>query len=196
MRKNAISAIILAAGYSSRMGVSKALLRYDNKNSFVKKALQVYTDFGCKEVVIVVNSELSNEPSITSLLSKNIKLVTNPYPDKGRFFSLKCGCKNLDFENDIFVHNVDNPFVEKNLLNELLANQGEYDYLYPSYKGKGGHPILLSQKVVMAITGENNFNQNLKLFLKNFPNSRIEVDNPNVTANINTKEDYNNYFKI
>ncbi len=51
------SAIILSAGKSSRMGVPKFSLMFDDKSTFLEKIINAYADFGCEEIIVVLNNE-------------------------------------------------------------------------------------------------------------------------------------------
>ena len=41
----------------------------------------------------------------------------------------------------------------------------EFDYAVPTYKGRGGHPVLLSKKVIRNIIAEKENGMNLKDYL-------------------------------
>ncbi len=49
------SVIILAAGKSSRMGLPKLSLRYNENKIFIEHIVNKYEDFRCKEIIIVEN---------------------------------------------------------------------------------------------------------------------------------------------
>ncbi|MCD4695433.1 MAG: hypothetical protein K8S16_04250, partial [Bacteroidales bacterium] len=94
-----------------------------------------------------------------------------------------------------FIHNVDNPFVNHCVLQLLFDQLGKGDFAVPVYKGKGGHPVLLSEKIITAIIAEKEHDLNLRDFLKDYSRQEVEVDDETVLVNINTMEEYGNYFK-
>ena len=135
------SAIILAAGKSSRMGIPKLFLKFDEENTFIEHIVNDYQSFGCKEIVIVVNNignDYLNKSKIPFL--DNVKIVINKHPDWHRFYSLKIGAKNLFGDLPVFIHNVDNPYVSPTVLKKLIKHSDKADYISPEFDGKGGHP--------------------------------------------------------
>lgn len=189
------SAIILAAGKSERIGFPKLSLNYNKNRVFCEHIVEEYYDFGCKEIVFVVNEigfkYLDNNKII---FPENVTIAINKYPDWHRFYSLKVGVKGLMKERTTFVHNVDNPFVNVKVLNKLLVNSTVADYLTPEYKGKGGHPILISETIVKNVKRHREDQLHFKEFLNQYSMARIPVDDEKVLVNINTSEDYKRYF--
>ena len=189
------SVIVLAAGKSSRIGLPKLSLRYDENTIFIEHIVNKYESFGCKEIIIVVNETGNNFLTENKIqLSDNVKIVINKHPEWHRFYSLKTGAKSMSEVLPVFVHNVDNPFVNHKVLNELLGNKGKADYISSEFNGKGGHPVLLSEKIVedVIVTKENQIH--FKEFLNRYSRKKVRVDDEKVLVNINTKEEYRRYF--
>jgi CTP:molybdopterin cytidylyltransferase MocA len=191
------SALILAAGNSQRMGQPKFTLMFDKNITFVEYIISNYQKAGCKSIVAVFN------PSGVKLfqkkfphLCKTVCIVENDYPEWGRFYSIKKGLEKCDRNIPTFIHNVDNPFAEKDLLTNLIINLGHADYSNPIFQGKGGHPIAISPKITQLILLEDNINISLKEYLKQFKKISQEVNDERVTININTQEDYFNVKKF
>lgn len=190
------SAIILAAGESSRMGSSKSFLKYNEVELFIQHIISEYHSFGCKDIIIVTNAKdvkwfIDN----ANTLQKNLFILTNLHPEWHRFYSLKLAAKEAIKNDYVFVHNVDNPFVNMNILIELMANRQNADYIIPEYKGKGGHPILISQKVIHDIVSEEQDLLHLKDFLKKYTQKRVGVDDENILVNINNIDEYKSFLK-
>lgn len=190
------SVIILAAGKSERVGFPKLLLPYDNYNTFLEHILKKYNDLGAKEIVAVVNA--ISEESIRKhriKISANVKLTINEHPEWHRFYSLKLGAKSLKDIHCVFVHNVDNPFVNYDVLNELITNSDKADYVSPQYNRIGGHPFLISAKVIRDLKDSESNQQHLKKFLHQYSAIKVSVKDKNILVNINTLEEYRKYFK-
>jgi len=190
------SVIILSAGYSSRMNRHKALLPFFGDTVFLEHIIQKYLSVAfCQKIVIVVNEELSELLKSYNLSSSKIKTIVNPQSDKGRFYSIYCGVKALEDKNNaVFIHNVDNPFVNIGTINLLMQSINKYDYIIPAYKSKGGHPVLLSEKVINAIEREQDFSKNFRVFLQKFRKKYVDVNDEKVLVNINTLQDYQKLF--
>lgn len=195
MQRANTSAIILAAGNSSRMGLPKLSLEFKEGRTFLENVINEYSEFGCNEIIVVVNPE-GHKYIVNSLqpFADNVKIAINEFPELGRFYSLKTGCLELSEINNVFIHNVDNPFVNQAVLKKLLNRSKDFDYVIPSYKGKGGHPVMISGDVVAAVISEPDVNQHLKEFLNRFPSTKEEVDDKKVLVNINDTEEYKKYF--
>lgn len=185
------SAIVLAAGKSKRMGMPKLWIKHKNGLTFWEHLIKKFEAFGCREIITVINSdaqELMNNVNVENY--RNHKFAINEYPDWERFYSLKVGIKKLKEVIPVFIHNIDNPFVEIGVL-ESLANQiYEADYISPSYRGKGGHPNLISTKIVKEILNEPEDQIHLKEFLSKFQRKKIEIRDKRILLNINTEEKY------
>jgi len=192
-KKTDSSVIILSAGKSSRMREHKALLQFDENNTFIQKIVKTYLQFGCRQVIVVANPD--NFQSIESL-NLSCKIVVNESFEKGRFSSINKGLKELLDEKYVFIQNVDNPFVNKDILDKLFFFRSENCYISPLYKNKGGHPILIPNKIYTKIQREKTQNQNLNLFLQQFCRKNVLINEPKILLNINSKEDYYKFFKI
>lgn len=193
--KKDFSVIILAAGNSSRMGFPKFALKYSNTQTFMEHITEEYEKFGCSEVIVVVN--VANYQYLQKQkipFDEKIKFVVNEHPEWHRFYSLKKGVQALSKKVKIFVHNVDNPFVNPEVLMALKQNAGKYDYIYPAFNRRGGHPFFLSENVVTDLKNEVENQIHLKNFLKQYDTKRIKVLDEKVLVNINTMVDYRKYF--
>lgn len=191
--KHKISAVILSAGRSERMGTPKFSLRFDSDNTFLQKIAWCYHDYGCQEIVIVVNGNDYRllEGSHISL-PPDTRIIVNMYPGREKFFSLKLALKTLEAADQVFVSVIDNPFVKKELFNALLMSDG--DYRYPVYKGRGGHPFIISAAVVNDIIKWKNDREHLREFLGRYKSTAVKTDDVYILVNINTLDDYHNYF--
>ena len=196
MLKNDISiqALILAAGASNRMGSPKLSLAFDKKHSFIEQIINQYDAFGCTEIWSVINADnLSFYKK--AVLSHRAKYILNKQQKSSRFYSLQLGLQAMKNTQAVFVHNVDNPFVEQDVLRKMMAQLGTADYITPRYKGKGGHPILLTKKMVHAILNAKGSNYVLSDFIKTFHKKTVEVPYASILTNINTPEAYAEFVR-
>jgi molybdenum cofactor cytidylyltransferase len=188
-------ALILAAGMSERMGVPKMMLPFDENRTFLDVITESYLDFGCSEVIVVVNE--TNSSLVEEYKRKGrIKIVINKHPDWQRFYSIQLGLKSMDNPGAVFIHNVDNPFVNSEVLNELTKALNEPGIVVPVYKDRGGHPVLISKMVVGEILKCSDYSVNFKTFLKRFKRVNVLSGNKNILVNINTLEEYHKTIKI
>ncbi|WP_372368609.1 NTP transferase domain-containing protein [Candidatus Uabimicrobium sp. HlEnr_7] len=182
--KNNISCLILAAGLSSRMGKCKSSLKWDSQRSFLQKIIEDYISFGCEDIIVVGNS------TITPF--RQAKFITNPHPEKERFFSIKMGMQQVKSPY-CFLQPIDQPFTTQSLLKKLSCNIETYDYVVPCFEKRGGHPIFLGQKVINTISNSSD-DSNLRIILRSFLRKNIAVNNDFVLRNIDTPQQYQQYF--
>jgi molybdenum cofactor cytidylyltransferase len=190
------AAIILAAGFSERMGVEKLALPFDGQHSFVSRILQSYQIFGCNSIVLVVNHR--GEKAINKALAGNaagFELAVNPFPERGRLSSLKAGLERLNQGVYAFIHNVDNPFVNQELLGKMLSLSEKADYIVPAWEGRGGHPVLLSPHVIADIKKVASDSKPLYQILSKYKRTVVEAKHANVLLNVNTPNDYQAFLK-
>lgn len=185
--------VILAAGASSRMGRDKALLPWQGGTFLSRaiKALQRET-----ELVIVVAG--ANADRLGPVVYANAGfLVVNPDPERGQLSSLQRGLEEvLNRGRDAaIVTLVDRPAPSAETIGALkhifLTSRDEVWAVVPEYDGRHGHPFVIGREMMEAFLRapdtstardvEHAFQQ-LILYQP--------VDDPLVTVNINTKEDY------
>lgn len=185
------SCIILSAGNSSRMAEHKALLRYNEDSTFIQRISQTYAQAGIEQIIIVVNTELSDQIRERKInLPDKTTLVINHKPEMGRFYSLQTGIKNVKPGNYCFFQNIDNPFTSEKLLQELIIYKAEADVIMPAFQGRTGHPVLISPSVVHKIFSALDTDRRIDLFLKKLKVKKTETSDQNILANINSQEDY------
>ena len=189
--KKDCSVIILAAGYSSRMGCAKFALRLPDGTSFLENIIKQYSDFGCSQVIVVVNNEgklfLDKNPIQGT---KTIDFVVNYHPEYERFYSVKTGLVAVNNDNSVFLHNADNPFANLETLESLYKNRNIADFVKPIFNQKGGHPILISNRIIRDIVLSENHNVNLNEFLKKYSRKEIQTEDEKIILNVNTMDDY------
>ena len=200
-----ICGVILAAGFSSRMGRDKALLPWPPVaegtpavNSFLGATidlLQPYTD-----LVIVVAGK--NEAALAPVVyAHGAFLVINRQPERGQFSSLQVGLQEvLNHGRDAaFVALIDRPPVlpgTVRLLREaFLYAAPDVWAVVPEVQRDGqivhGHPILIGREMIQAflhapVTGtardvEHQYQQHIQY---------VRVEDSRVGVNIDTPEDY------
>ncbi len=184
------SAVILAAGHSSRMGVPKMFLEVSPGVSFLDACVDAFIGFGCKEVLVVTNPSFMMLVDLKPSWEGIVRLVQNAKPDYGRFYSLQCGLKALIGMRSVFFHNVDNPFVSKEVLTALSSKEGEASVVRPSFNKQRGHPVLINSNVVKDMLSEKGHVQDLRDYLARYKNVSVPVKTPDILKNINTPEDY------
>ena len=174
----------------------KALLPFGDENlTFLEKIVGSYLSAGIHQVIIVVNSSLYKLIKAGPLaLPEEVKLVVNLHPENGRFYSLQTGLRVVAAGSYVFIQNADNPFVEPDVLRNLIEKRKEASVVVPVFSGKAGHPVLISPEVCSSILKSEIQDTRLDFFLRDFPSQFVESDNNRILININTPGDYRREF--
>jgi len=149
-------AVILAAGYSSRAGSNKMMFDIDGK-PVLSHTIEAFLPV-CDKVVVVGGHYYNEIESIVSQYD-SVQLVKNKNYQMGMFSSILCGMSFV--EHQCFVCPGDYPLINNGVVRKLMEVKG--DFCVPKYKGKRGHPVLLSKESVDRLKTWSR-NSNLKLF--------------------------------
>lgn len=185
-----IGAIILAAGYSSRMGRFKPALHIGDK-TIIARLIASFYDAGIKDIVVVSGHKreelklLINDLNVAEAYNKN-------YAD-GMFTSIQSGVRqiNRDFDG-FFLVPADCPLMEKETIQVLLNEiKDDKSFVVPCYRGKKGHPLYIPMKYreeILSYDGKNG----LKGITDKYNDLmiRIETDRESVVLDMDTPKAY------
>lgn len=151
MKTSHYAAIILAAGFSSRMEHFKPLLKISDR-TVTDRLVSLYRERGI-EVMLVTGWQ--KEQLIAGITSRDVNIVENPDFAAGMFSSIKAGLKRADAAGcrSVFIHPVDIPLVRPFTLQRLLdaAEKNPGRIIYPLCTQQRGHPVLLPSHVFPSI---------------------------------------------
>lgn len=151
---NNYSAIILSAGYSSRMGHFKPLMDLKNKNP-LKMCISLFLNCNIKNIIVVTG--YLNE-SINKQIKENVKLVFNEKYDEGMFSSVKAGVAALNQNTDaFFILPVDIPSIQEFTIKKMIESYEKIGrgILYPVFNEEKGHPTLIPYSLSQEILKSN-----------------------------------------
>lgn len=149
-RKANVAALILSAGFSSRMGDFKPLLPLGEMTA-LERTISLFRSSGVEDVRVITGFHSEElEPLLTRLKTRNI---VNPRYHDGMFTSVIAGAETISNGIDaFFILPVDIPLVRPATIRCLLeAYDPGNDVLYPCFQGLRGHPPLISARHVNAI---------------------------------------------
>ena len=180
----------MAGGNSTRMEYPKPWLSI-GKSTFLSEIIQLYKGFGIENIIVVLNEKFTTPKWEKEFLNvKNIAtIITNSFPEKGRLYSLQLGLKTIKSDL-VFIHNVDNPFVEKEVLKQLIKHTSFKQITIPTFKKNGGHPVIINEIVKEEIISNYQNYETLKEVFSIYTKEYIEVASSSVLKNINTPQEF------
>jgi xanthine dehydrogenase accessory factor len=185
-----ISALVLAAGTSSRMGEPKPLVRLEGE-PILSRVLRSVAASRVGETVVVLGAEA---PRVRSEVPfDHARVVENPAFREGMSTSLRAGVAALSPESEaFFVVLGDAPFVRASTLDALIAARGRTGakIVLPTYEGVRGNPVLLDRSLtgeVDELTGD----RGCRTLRQHHPDETVEVpvDDPGVVIDLDTPDD-------
>lgn len=183
----------MAGGSSSRMNFPKPWLIFENNATFLETIINRYKCLGFKKIVISLNKAffLTDYTDRIEFLELHATIIQNNYPEKGRLYSLYIALKELKEVDFAFIHNVDNPFVDVEVVNTLYKERNSVGSTIPTYNQKAGHPIIIGKIVIDEVINNYEKYDTLKQLINKFDKKYVDVNNSSILININTPQDYN-----
>ena len=186
-----ISAIILAAGESTRMGRLKALLPWQG-STLIQYQVESLQEAGVDQVVVVVGHRWE-EVEAPVRGQPGVETVVNPDYKQGKTTSIKTGLSRVSpSAQAVLVLAVDQPR-PVSILKSLLDVHLERGNLItcPEYGGHRGHPFIFSATLMSELAAITEEGQGLREVVDRHraDTYRMAVDNPIVNADMNSPED-------
>jgi CTP:molybdopterin cytidylyltransferase MocA/5'-deoxynucleotidase YfbR-like HD superfamily hydrolase len=192
MNKDRISAVVLAAGYSSRMGCFKPLLPLGG-TTVLERVIALFREVCISDIRVVVGYRADE---LLPLLSRaQVPCIRNERFGDGMFSSVLEGFASLRQSpvDLFFLLPVDIPLVRPSTLRQLLrafSPGGAAKVLYPAFLGKRGHPPLIAMEVADQIARMEGAGC-LKGALQRFERQALQVEVPdeNILSDMDTPAD-------
>lgn len=190
------TAIVLAAGRSSRMGTLKGLLQWKGTTLF-EHQLQNLRESVFSDIVVVLGYKA--EAFIPIAKKYPIKIIINEQFYEGKCSSIISGVKTaVKSAETILITSVDQPLqsLTINMLAESLVKRGSL-IAVPSHQGKRGHPILFSAQLRNDLLSIKEERMGLRDVIQEHENFLLEVpvENDQIHLNLNNQDDYINALK-
>jgi molybdenum cofactor cytidylyltransferase len=152
-----VSAILLGAGESKRMGRDKLMLPW-GKGTVLEHCLEVLLRSETREVVVVVRSRSEEfEDRINkypAFMRKKIKVVVNPDYLEGMSSSIRKGLRFVDpGSSGVLIALGDQPLLKANTINALIHAfiHGKRKIAIPFYHNKRGNPVLFDRGYIRGL---------------------------------------------
>ena len=193
-----ISAVVLSAGESSRMGRPKALLSIDGQ-TFIDKIVWVLKQTSVAKVIVVLGHNADEMRRRIEHLP--VEILINPEYKLGQLSSLQVAVRLLQRDADcdgMLVHLVDHPYIDAKLVESMIErfHAGGKLIVVPRYGGKRGHPVIFSRKLFGELLAAP-MDQGAKAVVNAHRDDTLEIDTEEfgVTVDIDTPDLYQRHVK-
>jgi len=192
-----VSAILLAAGESQRMGRPKQLLPFGS-STILGKTIDNLLSSRADEVIVVLGTRAGAMKQV--IAGRQVKVVVNPDYREGMSTSLIAGLEHVDSKAQwVMVALADQPLIDKDTYNRLIEGALGCDMgiILPTYRSKRGNPVIFSIKYkdeLLGLEGDLGGRE----ILKKHPDDILEVavGSEGVTIDINNLDDYYSCLKL
>jgi CTP:molybdopterin cytidylyltransferase MocA len=185
------TAVVLAAGGSSRLGRDKLTLDLGGV-PLLERTIACYTKATRVEDVLVVLPPGGKE-AWSFLASLRVHLVENPDPSRGMISSIRTALESAWVKGkDFLVAPADVPFVKPEIVDKIVVafRARRCDILLPTYLGMGGHPGMYSADVQRDFFLHGDRQGAREVILRHRERTvRLAVPDPDVCFDVDTDED-------
>lgn len=188
----ALSAILLAAGESSRMGRQKALLPWHGSELIAYQLQQLAAVESIGEIVVVTGHEPDAVEACVAGAPK-ARAVRNPGYRTGKVSSIVAGVRALSPDSDgVLLLGVDQPRPAA-LLNALVGEHEAANALItlPAYKGRRGHPPIFDRRLFDELLHIEESTQGVRAVMLRHADdvNVVETDDPIAVLDLNSPDD-------
>jgi molybdenum cofactor cytidylyltransferase len=194
-----ISAIVLAAGLSTRMGQLKQLLPYE-EHTVIEQVVSALLASPVDEVLVVTGHK--REAVEAALVRWPVKAVFNPDYAQGEMLSsVQAGLRATSAACQAALLAVgDMPAIQPSVIARLICayRAAGDDFVYiPSYQMRAGHPVLVPRPhwgAILSLPRGENLRSVLRA--KDTHVQWVVVDTPSVLRDIDTPSDYQRELEL
>jgi molybdenum cofactor cytidylyltransferase len=190
-----ISAILLAAGQSQRMGCDNKLIKKYNKKHLINHILDTLIKSKINKIIVVSGFQNSKVKKII-VKNKKINFVYNKNYKSGMSSSIKTGLKRISKKNIGFlIIHADMPKISRKIINKLYEaiKNKDKEIFVPIYKRKLGNPVGFKYsmlKKLKKIKGDKGAKKIIKRNKKKL--YLVKVNAKSIFNDLNTPRDFLN----
>jgi molybdenum cofactor cytidylyltransferase len=190
-----ISAIILAAGQSIRMGQPKMLMPW-GETSVIVKVVDSVTEGGVQDICVITGNH--HKEIIKALIERQVRTQQNENFANGEMLtSVQVGLQSLSDETEAaLVVLGDQPQIKSDVVREIIDryHATHHPIIIPSYQMHRGHPWLVEKSTwpcILKLTRPDT----LRTFLITYADKidYILVNTPSILQDLDTQDDYQQY---
>ena len=190
-----ISAILLAAGESKRMGQPKLLLPFGNR-TILEQTVDNLLNSRLNEVIVVVGHKA--QELTLKLTNRPVKIVLNPVYHEGMGSSIAKGLSLVDDScRAVMLVLADQPLIDSKTINLLIEVFLSHDkgIVVPVCRGRRGHPVIFTTKYrrrLQSLVGDIGGRQ----IIEEHEDDTFEavIDSESINIDIDTTDDYRSHI--
>jgi molybdenum cofactor cytidylyltransferase len=194
-----ISAIVLAAGLSVRMGRLKQLLPY-GEHTVIEQVASVLLATSVAELLVITGHERAAVEA--TLAQWSVRTVFNPRYAAGEMLSsVQVGLRAVDPQSQAALLALgDMPGLEGQVVHELIKayqQTGGTAVCIPSHQKRAGHPVLVPRAYwppILALPAGSSLRSVLRA--QETPVEWVVVDTPSVLRDMDTPQDYERELRL
>jgi molybdenum cofactor cytidylyltransferase len=186
-----ITAIILAAGESKRMGQPKMLMPW-GKSTVIQTVIATFQSAGVSDILVVTGG---SRRQVELLVGRSAQVIFNETYQQGEMLSsLQLGLTAKKHEaSAALIALGDQPQMQKRTVQQILQsyNEKHTTIIVPSYQMRRGHPWLVSRELwddILALKSKQTPRDFLNAHAKEIV--YVNVNTPSIFEDIDTPEDY------
>ena len=199
-----VSAVILAAGLSSRMGQHKMLLPYKNDIILSATIRNIQASLVNKYVLVLGH----NAQAVREILPKGVPFVFNADYEQGMTSSIQCGIRNLNLNDTGDIYGImvclgDMPAITAQQYDDLITSfeqaykKNPNTILVPFYQDQRANPVIFSSIYAAEILehkssfGCKGLISKYKQYVNTFP-----ITSASYISDIDTPQDYQRLLSL
>lgn len=193
-----ITAVILAAGRSTRMGQLKPLLPIQG-SPMLEVVIKQVLQFPFHQVIAIIGHEQERIKATISIQDERFQWVVNHDYAHGQSTSLKEAKRHCPPDiKGMLVFLGDQPCIQPTTISQLLslclAEQSDHHYIIqPRYKQKPGHPVFISQGMFAFFDKLAGDEGAKRIFPFADKHTFLPVEDDGVVLDLDTPQDYEAY---
>lgn len=181
-----VAAVILAAGYSSRIGGFKPLMELGGQ-SLIERCAGLFRRAGIDDIVLITGHRHQEVEAEAARL--DLSCLHNPDYDSGMYSSVCTAAAHLTGIDGFFMLPVDIPLIRPATITALSAAFTGRAVVYPCFAGLRGHPPLIPAHLIPAILAHDG-RGGLKFLLAQQEQQDIAVWDNGILMDADTPEDF------
>jgi CTP:molybdopterin cytidylyltransferase MocA len=190
-----VPAVVLAAGKSTRMGRTKALLPLGGADTFLTRIVRSFRDAGVEDVIVVLGHDAEAIASALADRRAAARIVVNAAYERGQLSSVLTGLQVVDRPGvaGMLLTLVDVPLVSAETIRAVVAHHRvtAAPIVRPVSGVRHGHPVLIDRRLFDALRRADP-QHGAKPVIRAYASAAgdVEVNDEGAFIDVDTPEEY------